>query len=291
MAGVEPLKARRLYLLLRDRIVSGEDRPQTRLPSEPMLAEQHGVSRVTVRRALDKLAGEGLIERRPGSGTFVAGRRNEAPVTADFSNLLTHLVEMGRRTEVRLLSFGYVTPPPAVAEALGLAAGERVQRAVRLRLIDGAPFSYLITHVPERIGVSYSEAEMASTPLLELLERSGIVADRASQTIGAALAGPDLAEALGLEIGAALLSMTRVVQGIDGEGIEHLHAFYRPDLYSFRMDLVRTGPGDARSWTPVGPARKGATRSRGQAAARAETETHQRRSTVRRGSTPRKQTP
>ena len=77
MAGVEPLKARRLYLLLRDRIVSGEDRPQTRLPSEPMLAERHGVSRVTVRRALDKLAGEGLIERRPGSGTFVAGRRNE----------------------------------------------------------------------------------------------------------------------------------------------------------------------------------------------------------------------
>ena len=82
MAGVEPLKARRLYLLLRDRIVSGEDRPQTRLPSEPMLAERHGVSRVTVRRALDKLAGEGLIERRPGSGTFVAGRRNEARLRA-----------------------------------------------------------------------------------------------------------------------------------------------------------------------------------------------------------------
>jgi GntR family transcriptional regulator len=256
MSSVEPLKARRLYLLLRDRIVSGQDQPQSRLMSEPALAAQHGVSRVTVRRALDQLEIEGLIERRPGSGTFVTGRSAAAPMIADLSNVLTHLVEMGRRTEVRLLAFNYVDATPALAEALRLAPGERVQRSVRVRLIDGQPFSHLTTFVPERIGVSYSEADLASTPLLELLERSGLVAERATQSIGAALAGPDVAGALDLEIGAAVLSMTRIVFDPSGRGIEYLQALYRPDRHSFNMDLLRTGTAGARRWAPVERPRK-----------------------------------
>jgi len=262
MTNLEPPKARRVYLLLRDRIASGEYRPRTSLPSEPALAEQNGVSRVTVRRALDQLASEGLIERRPGAGTFVKGGQASLPMTGDISNVLAHLMEMGQTTEVKLLSFGYIMPPPAIEEALKLAPGERAQRSVRLRLIDGQPFSYLVTHVPERIGLSYSEADLASTPLLELLERSGLVAERASQTVSATLAGPDTAEPLGLEVGAALLSMTRVVYDPSGKGIEHLQALYRPDRYSFQLDLQRTGAGDVRSWKPVDRPRKAAGRSR-----------------------------
>jgi GntR family transcriptional regulator len=251
MSSVEPLKARRLYLLLRDRILSGEVQSEARLPSEPSLAEEHGVSRVTVRRALDELAREGMVERKPGSGTFVSAGRGSGPVVADLSNVLTHLVEMGKRTDVRLLSFGYVAPVPSLVEGLRLRPGERVQRSVRVRLIDGQPFSYLVTHVPESIGVSYSESDLASTPLLELLERSGLVVERANQTIGATLAGPDVAEALDLEIGASLLSMTRVVYDPSGRGIEHLQALYRPDRYVFHMDLIRTGADDARRWSPA----------------------------------------
>lgn len=247
-AAIEPLKARRLYLLLREQILSGEVPDSARLPSEPALAQAHGVSRVTVRRALDKLASDGMIERRPGSGTFVNARPARMPVVADLANALTHLVEMGRQTDVRLISFSYVNATPAMAEELKLDPGERLQRSIRVRLIDGQPFSYLVTHVPERIGVSYSEADLASTPLLELLERSGLVADTAQQNVGATLAGPEVAEALDLEIGAALLSMTRVVFEKSGRGIEHLQALYRPDRYSFNMELTRTGDQGARRW-------------------------------------------
>ena len=248
---MEPLKARRLYLLLREQILSGEVEADARLPSEPALAQEHGVSRVTVRRALDKLASDGMIERRPGSGTFVNGGKTSMPVVADFSNVLTHLVEMGRKTGVKLISFAYVNATPALANELRLDPGERLQRSIRVRLIDGQPFSYLVTHVPERIGSSYSEADLASTPLLELLERSGLVAERATQSIGATLAGPDVASALDLDIGAALLSMTRVVFEPSGRGIEHLQALYRPDRYSFHMELERTGVDGARRWTPA----------------------------------------
>jgi len=250
-ASLEPLKARRIYLLLRERIASGEFATGARLPSEPALATEHSVSRVTIRRALDSLAGDGLIDRRVGAGTFVREPGGPRPIVADFSNMMTHLVEMGRRTGVRLLAFAYVQPPETVAQGLGLEPGERTQRSVRVRLIDGQPFSYLTTHVPERIGVTYSEADLANQPLLALLERTGAAVERANQTVSATLAGPDVAEALELEIGSPLLSLTRVVYGPDGSGVEHLHALYRPDRYSLQMDLERAGDAGARRWSHV----------------------------------------
>ncbi len=77
------------------------------------------------------------------------------------------------------------------------------------------------------------------------------MAERASQTIGATLAGPDVAEALQLDIGAPLLSLTRVVQDAAGRGVEHLHALYRPDRFSFQMELLRTGTLGERRWKPL----------------------------------------
>jgi GntR family transcriptional regulator len=250
--AVEPQKTRRIYLLLRDRIQSGAVAPGARLPSEPDLARAHGVSRVTIRRALDGLERDGLIRRQPGAGTFVLGADGRKTVVADLANMLAHLVEMGRATRVKLLAFGYERPPQTVAEALKLGSGERTQRSVRVRYVDDAAFSYLITYVPERIGLTYSEADLASTPLLALLERSGVVTERASQTIGATLAGPEAAEALGVEVGSALLSITRTVYDSAGKGVEHLAALYRPDRYAFQMELMRIGRGPQRRWSPVG---------------------------------------
>jgi GntR family transcriptional regulator len=249
--AVEPFKARRVYLLLRERISSGEVPAGARLSGETTLATEFRVSRVTVRRALDQLAREGLVQRRLGSGTFVRGRAGQRILRADLADVFAHLKEMGQQTSVRLISFAYVTPPDAIAAALHLQPGERTQRSERVRLMDGVPFSWLTTYVPERIGVTYSEAELAATPLLGLLERSGVVADRATQTMSATLAGPDVATALGLEIGAPLLSLTRVVLDREGRGVEHLHALYRPDRFSFQMELLRTGTTGNRRWNPL----------------------------------------
>ncbi len=254
--AAESFKARRIYLMLRERIACGDLRAGSRLPGEPRLAAEQGVSRVTIRRALDRLAREGMVRRRVGAGTFVADGGVSTVVGADLADVFAHLKAMGQRTGVRLLSFAYGAPPEAVAEALGLAPGERTQRSIRVRMIEGEPFSYLTTHVPERIGVTYAEADLATTPLLGLLERSGIVADRASQAISATLAGPDVAEALRLEVGAPLLSLTRVVHDAAGAGVEHLHALYRPDRFAFHLDLARTGAADRRRWRPSPPPRR-----------------------------------
>ena len=251
MDAIETSKTHKVYLLLKERITSGAFLPGHRLPSEPHLAEAHGLSRVTIRRALDGLARDGLITRQAGSGTFVADISSRPPVVADLSNMMAHLTAMGRSTQVRLLAFSYVTPPPAIAKALKLRQGERTQSSLRVRSMDDVPFSYLATHVPERIGLTYTEHDLGSRPLLELLERSGVVATKADQTLSATLAGPEAAEALNVEIGSALISLTRIVLGVDGRGIEHLSALYRPDMHAFHMEMLRKGDGANRHWRPT----------------------------------------
>ncbi len=129
--------------------------------------------------------------------------------------------------------------------------------------------------MPERIGVTYSEPELASQPLLALLERSGVSVERATQEIGAVLASPEVAGALEIEIGSALIALTRVVYDDGGQGVEHLHALYRPDRYAFRMDLERTGGSGGRRWSPVRLSTPSAIRPSGiPAPARKEEESH-----------------
>jgi GntR family transcriptional regulator len=244
-------KARHVYLLLRDRIMSGVISFGAKLPNEVELASSHRVSRVTVRRALAELQREHLIERRRSTGTRVIYRPSPAPITADIAGVLANIAEMGRRTTVDLLSFEYVAANGPAAEALGTGKSDLLQRAVRVRSIDGLPFSHLTTHVPEQIGVTFDERDLAKRPLLELLERSGVKVDRATQRISAVLATPDVAKVLKVKAGSPLIALVRVVYDSNGRGVEHLQALYRPDRYNFEIDLVRSAGASAHSWFPV----------------------------------------
>lgn len=244
-------KSRRVYLLLREEIARGTHAPGALLPSEDRLAEAQGVSRVTVRRALEALAREGWIEKRAGAGSVVCPPRAPSGIAADMATLIPQVVRMGRATTARLLSFAYGPAPEPVRRALGLAESDRVQTAVRVRLSGDTPFSHLTTHVPEPVAQGYSEADLATTPLFELLERSGVTIAGARQSVSATLAAPDVADALGLAPGAALLSLTRVVTDDTGRGVEYLSALYRPDMFRLEMQLARAGEDGARHWEPV----------------------------------------
>lgn len=243
-------KAKQVYLVLRDRILSGAVAFGAKLPTENVLAAAHRVSRVTVRRALGELARERLIERRRSAGTRVIYRPVLTPITADISGMLASLADMGRRTTVKLLSFDYIPAEGTAAQALGVSSDEMLQRSVRVRSVDGEPFSYLTTFVPECVSLTFTRQELASRPLLDLLERAGVKAERAHQRISAGLATPDVAAALDVRIGAPLIELTRVVYDQSGRGVEHLHALYRPDRYSFAIDLIRSGKRN-KAWSPV----------------------------------------
>jgi hypothetical protein len=130
---------------------------------------------------------------------------------------MPQLAEMARSTEARLLSFAYAPAPTPVRVALGLPEGARAQVAVRVRLAAGEPFSHLTTHVPEDIARGYSEADLAAAPLLELLERSGVRIEAAHQSVSATLASPDVAQALEVAEGSALLFAAPGGPGLVGD--------------------------------------------------------------------------
>jgi GntR family transcriptional regulator len=248
MAGAELSKTRRVYLALRDGIAKGNFRHAGGLPGEQALASEFNVSRVTLRRALATLEEEGLIDRRRGAGTFLKRGGAPDPIVIEFADVTTQLKAMGHSTDVRLLEFAYQAAPPDVSEALRLRPDAIAQRSVRVRLIENAPFSYLVTWIPEDIGRRYSRDELATRPLLELLERYGVVTDHATQDISAELAAPDVAAALDVNVGSALIALRRAVYDAEGHGVEYLRALYRPDRYAFRMEMARKGESAARRW-------------------------------------------
>jgi GntR family transcriptional regulator len=241
-----------IYTILRDEIVSGAYPNGAILPSEFELTRQYGVSRVTAKRALNELAAEGLVSRERGRGTVVRFEAPSPPVRASVEGLLENLLQMGLKTEVRLLDFDYVAASEDVARALGCEAGTTVQRAVRVRHMEGEPFSHLTTHVPEALGRSYSRDDLANRPLLALLERCGVIVSSAHQTLTAALADARIAPLLEVQVGAPLLRITRTVHDQDQRAVEHITGLYRPDRYQYQMTLNRIDGEDRKIWSPAG---------------------------------------
>jgi GntR family transcriptional regulator len=238
-----------IFLILADQIRDGKYIANDFLPTEHTLMRQYGVSRITAKRALNELALAGLAVRSRGRGTQVQSGHFASPIGAPIEGLLENLLAMGLRTEVDLLEFDYLPANAEVSAALQCQPGTMVQRAVRVRLVERNPFSYLTTFVPETIGRSYSAQDIASRPLLSLLERTGAVVSHAEQIITATLADSIVAPALRVAIGAALIRIKRIVYDQSDRPVEFLTGLYRPDRFQHKMSLSRVEHGKRTLWS------------------------------------------
>jgi GntR family transcriptional regulator len=244
-----------VYLLLRQRLLDGVYQADEPLPGENALAQEYGVSRLTMRRALDTLAEEGLVSRRQGRGTYAQfPPRLSAPQPGgSIDALMAHLSRMGMRTQVKLLDLAVEPAPPAVAARLEVEAGAPVHRAIRVRSHQGQPFSYLKTYVPDAIGRRISRKALASKPLLQIFGDLGIRVSGAEQSISAMLADPAAAQALDVPVASALLNIRRLVRDAAGRPVEYLDARYRPDRFEYRLDMAAHETSGTPVWLPTGP--------------------------------------
>lgn len=243
-AGPVPLY-HQIFLIIRDKIYAGEWRAGDLVPGEQELTEIFDVSRITAKRALNELADAGLVVRERGRGTRVIQRPAVPAVTSSIEGWLENMSVMGRSTEAEVLAFDYGPASEDVSAALDLAPGAEVQRAVRIRRLDGEPMSYLTTFVPAEIGRHYDRDALEATPLLQLLERAGVAVASARQTISASIADAVVANALDCPAGAALISVQRIVRDEKDRPVEYIRILYRPDLYRMDMAMRRiTDEGD-----------------------------------------------
>lgn len=246
-------KYHRVYLVLRQQLDEG--RFADGVPGELTLMESFGVSRVTVRRALEQLALEGLITRHPGRATLPTRTRTSeasaAPVSSSqtqLTGLLENLVSMGLRTSVQVMDLETLAAPESVAQALGVPAGDRVQKAVRVRSTREGPLSRITTWVPVSVARPFSRRELSKKPILMLLEEAGVTVGRAEQTLTAVLADAEVADQLDVPIGGPLLAVRRLIYDDKERPVQWLHGLYRPDRYEYQMQLSRVGSIDAKVW-------------------------------------------
>jgi GntR family transcriptional regulator len=227
---------RQLYLLLRDRIVRGIWPPGSALPTEEALCQQFSVSRITVRRALDDLKSQGLVDRRHGLGTFVLS--NVAPpaprATLSFVDTLRKHAE---ETQVRVIEVQQGETPPDIASLLQLEPGEKAVHAVRLRLMDGVPVMLTDAWVPARVGRKVTAAALKKKALYEVLMAQGVEFGRVVQEISAEAADPQRALHLGTEVGSPLLKVVRLIHDREDRPVQHLTALMPPERGRILMEI------------------------------------------------------
>ena len=248
-------KYHQIYLVLREQLQEGRF-DQDGVPGEHALAEQFDVARITIRKAMEMLVADGLVSRRPGLGTWPlraptapAGQAAPNPQQkAHLTGLLENIVNMGLRTSVRVLDSALVSAPPSVAESLDIPAGAPVHKSLRVRSTEVGPLSHITTYVPDTIARRFGRRELSKKPILVLLEESGVKVGRAHQTISARLADNVLAQHLDVSVGSALLAVRRLIYDEDERPVQWLHGLYRPDRYTYEMQLSRVGSIDAKVW-------------------------------------------
>ncbi len=229
--------------VLREKITSGGFEPGDRMPTEIELIEEYGVSRITVRQALQALADDGLIERKQGRGTVIAARKSRKKRFSGMIHLtgsLDELIEMGMDTPVKVLEMNRVDADLHEAELLEIKVGTPIYRLKRLRLRDNKPFGLIINYLPEEIGSALTMAELSSGALLHTMEtKLGLSLDNAMQQIHAELADPYVAKLLDVRVGTALLSIERTVYTNENKPVEYVHTLYRSDIYGYSVKLIR----------------------------------------------------
>lgn len=218
---------------LGDAVRSGRLAPGDSVENEVDLAARIGLSRPTVRRAMQDLVDRGLLVRRRGIGTTVAPARVHR--RAELSSLHDDLVRAGRTPGTTVLSLG-VTTDLAAASALELPSDTTLLGIVRLRVVDGRPLAVLHNWLPPNLSDLGIE-ELESTGLYAALRARGAVPVVARQTVGARMPTPEERRRLGLRGTRPVLTMTRTAFGAHGEPVEHANHCYDAEAYSLEMTL------------------------------------------------------
>ena len=207
------------------------------IPSERQLSADLGVSRLTLRAALDELAREGYLVRRRGSGTFVSEPKiaQELTMTSFTEDMRRRGMEPGSRT----LSLATVPAGARLGRFLHVSPSERIVVAKRLRLADHETMAIETLHVREALVPGLTARDLEGKSFYELLrERYGIVIAGGAQTIEPTVTNEEESEVLGVPLHSPAFLFERVTHSEQNEIVEFVHSIYRGDRYRLVTDLT-----------------------------------------------------
>ena len=221
---------------LKQAIEDGTLKPGDRLDNELDLTERLGVSRPTVRQAVQRLVEQGLVVRRRGLGTVVIAPRILRSVA--LTSLYDDLSASGRHPATTVIGVRDIEADDELASILALPSGAPVLSVERLRLADGTPLAIMRNYLPAGLLKGRPENALEKTGLYELLRSQGVELHAGQQVIGARQAAPHEARLLAARRGATVLTITRITFDAAGRPVEHGSHVYLADRYSFKMTLI-----------------------------------------------------
>jgi GntR family transcriptional regulator len=222
--------------LVLEKIESGEWSPGHKLPTEAELSYEYGVSRITVRHAMQLLQNQGLLERKQGRGTFVAQPKVAHDLTAMYRDGLT-VKEMGRQPQLQLVGLELKKPAASVAAKLNLPVSDKVYEMKRLLLGDNEPLMLIASWLPAARFPDFPDHELDSRTMGSVMREYGIMEAFQHKEVEVTLLDEEEAALLQTTPGAPALLLTYVNYLPNGEPIEFRRTHVRGDRCKYYIDV------------------------------------------------------
>ncbi|MDO5620360.1 MAG: GntR family transcriptional regulator [Paracoccus sp. (in: a-proteobacteria)] len=199
----------RIYAVMRERIINGYYPLDQPVPTEAELSESFAVSRITARKAMEMLATEGLVTRTRGKGTFVTDRAEKSrlnrAVVANINGLFSYLNTVDQSTRLKVISLDRGEAPPRICAQMGVSPTAELVRSVRIRALGRRPYSLSMAYLLPEVGAGLRRQDLASTAMIDLVQRERVVVEQAEQVLTATLADDRAAQLLKVPVDAPLM--------------------------------------------------------------------------------------
>jgi GntR family transcriptional regulator len=226
----------RVFITLRDQIINGMYATGVPMPSENELRKEYDVSRATIRKAMELLEEEGLVERRQGARTYAKAlgyktaenRRNLESITREEQHLELLPGQIQQHYEI-------ITPDKSLSRQFNQA--RQLGRVVRVREQNKKPYCFVVTYLPMEIADRISWEKLGAKPVLTAVADAGYGFVKTEQVITATVADEESSKALAVPVGSALLRISGLFIGPDEKPVMRKDGFFHPDSFEYRMTL------------------------------------------------------
>jgi len=236
-----------VYSALYQWIQQGRYQPGDKLESEAKMCKVFGVSRISVRKALDMLSNEGWVESRQGKGTFVTGQKRDLPLRANMNDRIVRSGEYARLNKARGLKIETVPADDRTAGDLGVEPQSPVIKVSYVRLMKRESVGYIEAYFPTSLGVDFSKDDFQQNSSITVLANKGIPMSGIDHLFGAVLADAKLAKLVDTHVGAPLVRTKMSILDEQGQPLARIRAFWRADKYEHHVYMDR----DVHTGAPV----------------------------------------
>jgi GntR family transcriptional regulator len=242
MSDLSKISGIPLYIQIRERILDNiknkKIKEGEKLPTEQEMAQSIGVNRLTVRRAIEDLVADGLVQRVRGRGTFVLSQKMTRRNT-HLTSFYEDAIERGSKPSSKLLSFSIIQATQEIADRLGINQGDQVYVVRRLRILDKKPIAVHFAYISKNLLKDLEKENLEKESLYSIYFKNNLPVRWANQRIEAHLADEELVGYLGLKIGDPLLYTEITTYTQDDIPLEYLQAFYNGATYTLEVTLIR----------------------------------------------------